>query len=83
MLSLIPAGAFSGPVALLLSIEGNCPFEFSSVSKMSVLWLFYGPFFYVTVVAVRHWELYRLRGKRGLPKTLHDSWRIRTLTRGW
>lgn len=33
MLSLIPAGAFSGPVALLLSIKGNCQFEFSFVSK--------------------------------------------------
>lgn len=41
VLSLTPAGAFPGPVVLLLSIEGNCQFEFSYVSKMSVLWLFY------------------------------------------
>lgn len=39
-------------------------------------------FFYVTVAATRHYELYRQRGKRGLPKILHDSWRIRTLTKG-
>lgn len=39
-------------------------------------------FFYVTVAAARHYEWYREQGKHDLPKTLRDSWRIRTMTKG-